>query len=167
MTSDFLGNLEFTDGFGALAVVVAVLLPIIIGLVAWLFRRARQPKEDAGLVTSHYRLLGGMNIPYTYEVSVHNATPHPLPMVEVKYWDGTAWRLKPARSSRTGGLVINPGDTGIASVPAVTMEPKDFDGFYFIKYTDSQNRVWHRLINSPDFLSPDEVRQIERFQGTI
>ncbi|GAB3555537.1 hypothetical protein GCM10027404_32630 [Arthrobacter tumbae] len=82
-----------------------------------------------------------MNIPFQYKISVHNATPHPLRMVEVRYWDGIASRPVLARSSQTGDPVVLPGDIGIASVPAMTRDPKKFDRFYFFRYTDSQNRT--------------------------
>lgn len=161
-----LGKLEFTDGFGGLALVVAVLLPVI-GLVVWCVRTVLKRKEEPGLVTSDYRLVGGMNNPFTYEISVHNATPHPLRMVEVRYWDGTEWQIRLARSSQTGDPSIRPGDNGIASVPAMTTDLSEFDNFYFLRYTDSQNRLWNRRIGSPDFLTGDEVRQLERFHGTV
>lgn len=156
--SDLLGKLQFTDGFGGLALVVAVLLPII-GLVVWCVRTVLKRKGEPGLVTSDYRLLGGMNNPSTFEISVHNATPHPLRMVEVRYWDGTAWQLRLARSSQTGDPVVRPGENGIASVPAMTTDLSEFGNFSFLRYTDSRNRIWNRRISSPDFLSRDEVGQ--------
>lgn len=88
-------------------------------------------------------------------------------MVEVKYWDGTGWRLRLARSSQTGDASIRPGDTGNASVPAMTTDLSEFDNFYFLRCRDSQNRIWNRRIGSPDFLSGDEVRKLERFHGTV
>jgi len=103
-----------------------------------------------------------MNNPFIYEIKVHNATPHPLRMVEVRYWDGTAWQLTLARSSQTGDPVIEPGDNGIASVPAITSDPKKFHTFYFLKYEDSRNRTWYRRINSPDFLSRFKVWRLVR-----
>lgn len=164
--SDLLGKLEFTDGYGGLAFALAALLALI-GFFVWWVRAARKRKDEPGLVTSDYRLLGGMNNPFTYEISVHNATPHPLRMVEVRYWDGAGWQLRLVRSSQTGDPVVRPGDTGIASMPAMTTDLSEFDNFYFLRYTDSRNRIWNRRISSPDFLSRDEVRQLERFHGTI
>lgn len=161
-TSDFFGKLEFNDGFGGLAVIVTLLLAFI-GFVVWCVRAFRKRKDEARLVTSKFKLRGnGMNIPYTYEISVHNATPHPLSMVEVRYWNGTEWRPMPVRSSQNGDFVISPGDMGIVAVPAMTTSEK-FNSFYFLRYEDSHKRIWNRLINSPDFLSCDDVRQLERF----
>jgi len=165
-TSALLANLDFNDGVGWLALGFAVLSAVIL-VVVWGVRTARKRKEEARLVTSHHRFLGGMNVPYQYEISVHNATPHPLRMVEVRYWDGITGELRLARSSRTGDPVVQPGDTGIALVPAMTTDPSDFDRYYFLRYTDSQNRTWDRRINSPDFLGRYEVRKLNRFRETI
>ncbi|MBJ2120356.1 hypothetical protein I6N91_05110 [Arthrobacter sp. MSA 4-2] len=165
-TSDLLEKLDFSDGVGWLALGLAVLLAVI-GFVVWCVRTARKRKEEARLVTSHYRLLGGMNVPFQYEISIYNATPHPLRTVEVRYWNGTMWRPVLARSSQTGDPVVLPNDMGIASVPAMTTDLREFDRFYFFRYTDSRNRTWDRRIDSPDFLSRDEVRQLEQGHGTI
>lgn len=161
-----MGKLEFTDGFGGLGVAVTLLLAFI-GFVVWIVRTVRKRKDEPGLVTSSFRFLTGLDTPSTYEITVHNATPHPLRMVEVKYWDGNAWQLRLARSSQTGDPVIRPGDDGIASVPAMTTDLSQFDNFCFLRYEDSRNRIWNRRINSPAFLTRDEVRQLERFHGSI
>ncbi len=164
--SDLLAKFEFNDGFGGLSFALAALVAVITFGVWWV-RAARKRKDEARLVTSDYRFLAGLDIPPTYEFSVHNATPHPLPMVEVRHWNGTEWRPMPTRSSQTGDFVIRPGDTGTATVPAMTTDLKEFNSFYFLRYTDSGNRTWNRHIKSPDFLSRGEVRQLERFHGTI
>lgn len=144
-----------------------MLVPVI-SLIAWGVHSVRKRKDEARLVTSDYRFLGnGMNIPYIYEISVHNATPHPLSMIEVRYWNGTEWRPMPVRSSQTGDFKVLPGEVGIATVPALTTDLKKFNSFYFLRYTDSQRRIWNRPIKSPDFLSNGDVRQLERFHGTI
>lgn len=165
-TSDLIKKLDFSDGIGWLALGFAVLLAVI-SFAVWCVRTARKHKEEARLVTSHHRLLGGMNVPFQYEVSIHNATPHPLRTVEVRYWDGTAWRPVLAHSSQTGDPVVLPDGIGIALVPAMTTDRREFDRFYFFRYTDSRNRTWDRRIDSPDFLSRDEIRQLEQFHGTI
>lgn len=161
--SDFFEKLEFNDGFGGLGVVVPLLLAFI-GLVGWCVRTFRKRKDEARLVTRGFKLRGnGMNIPYTYEISVYNATPHPLSMVEVRYWNGAEWRPMPVVSSQTGDFVISPGDSGIATVPAMTADTGKFNSFYFLRHSDSLKRIWNRPIDSPDFLSRGDVRQLERF----
>lgn len=160
-----LNQLNFDDGVGWIALGFTVVLSIV-SFMAWMVRARRKRKEEAALVTSHYRLLGGIGVPFVYEISIHNASPHPLRIVELHYWDGTEWRPTLARSTRTGDPVVLPGDIGVATVPAMTTD-NDFDNYYFYSYTDSRNRTWSRRIDSPDFLSRSERRQLLRFHGTV
>lgn len=141
------------------------LLLAFIPFGVWWVRSVRKRKDEARLVTSDYRFLAGPTIPPTYEFAVHNATPHPLSLVEVRHWNGTEWRPMPARSSETGDFVIRPGDTGTATLPAMTTDLEELNSLYFLRYTDSRNRIWNRFIKSPNFLSRREVRQLERFHG--
>lgn len=164
--TDLLGQFEFSDGVGALALVFTIVLAIL-GFVRWWFLAIRKRKDEASLVTSDYKFQTGLGLPSIYEFSVHNATPHPLSIVEVRYWNGSKWRPILALSSQTGDPVILPGDTGTATVPAMTADLKELNSYYFLRYTDSRNRVWNRRIKSPNFLSRGEVRRLRRFHGTI
>jgi hypothetical protein len=139
----------------------------MILVLVWAVRVYRMRKAEAQLVTSYFRLLGGLGLRFEYEISVHNATPHPLRIVEIRYWDGAEWKPMLARSSTTGDPVVLPGDVGVASVPAMTTDVAEFDNFYFLGYTDSRNRTWLRRIDSPDFLSRREVRQLLKSHGTV
>lgn len=159
-------SLDWTDGWGALGVIVAIAIPTIL-VIVWAVRLYRMRKAEAQLVTSHYRLLGGLGLRFEYEISVHNATPHPLRIVEIRFWDGAEWRPMLARSTTTGDPVVLPGDVGVASVPATTTDVAEFDNFYYFKYTDSRNRTWSRRIDSPAFLSHSEARQLQKFHGTV
>lgn len=114
-----LDQLNFDDGVGWLALGFAVFLAAV-AFGVWVVRLYRKRKEEAALVTSHYRLVGGMGLAWVYEISVHNASPHPLRIVEVQYWDGAEWRPMLARSITTGDPVLLPGAVGVATVPAMT-----------------------------------------------
>lgn len=160
-----LDQLNFDDGVGWLALGFAVFLAAV-AFGVWVVRLYRKRKEEAALVTSHYRLVGGMGLAWVYEISVHNASPHPLRIVEVQYWDGAEWRPMLARSITTGDPVLLPGAVGVATVPAMTTGD-DFDQYYFYSFTDSRNRRWSRRIDSPDFLTRSERRQLMRFHGTV
>jgi hypothetical protein len=159
-------GLDFSDGVGWIALALAILLAVI-SFLAWLARTVKKRREEASLVTSHYRLLGGLGVHFVYEISVHNGTPHPLRIVDVRYWDSHEWRPMLARSTATGDPVILPGDIGVATVPAMTTDLSEFDHFYYFSYTDSRSRTWFRRIDSPDFLTAGEVRKLTRFHGTV
>lgn len=164
--STSLAGLDFSDGVGWLAFGLALLIAVV-SIVVWVVRVRRKRKEEASLVTSHYRLLGGTGAQLVYEISVHNATPHPLRIVEVMYWDGDEWRPMLARSTASGDPVLLPGDVGVATVPAMTTDLDEFDHFYYYSYTDSRNRIWARKLDSPDFLSRGDLRQLRAFHGTL
>lgn len=149
---------------GLLGLGVAVVLPVI-GFIRWLVGRNNKRREEALLVTSHYRLLGGLGLTYEFEISIHNATPHPLRIVEVNYWDGTDWRRALARSSSTGDPVLLPGHVGVARVPVMTTG-SDFHDYYYLTFADSRNREWARPIDEPGLLGKYALRRLRHLHGT-
>lgn len=153
--------ITFDDGVGWLSLVLTVILAVP-PLVVWLVRIYRKRKDEASLVTSHYRFTGGLGIPYEYEISIHNASPHPLRIVMVMHWNGSEFHETLARSTTTGDPVLMPGAVGAVRVPALTTDLREFDLFYYYRFTDSRNRNWSRRIDSPDFVNWWKLRRMKR-----
>lgn len=137
------------------------------GLGLFIYRVRAKAKAEASLVTSRYRFLAGMGLPSQFQITIHNATPHPLNYVQVNYWDGASWQLTLAPSTTTNDPVVSPGDEGSVLVPAVTNDLDEFDNYYYLTYEDSRRRTWHRLVDSPTLLGRAEVRRLRNLHGTI
>lgn len=149
---------------GGLGAFLLALLVAAVGVIATLHRRRVKRREEALLVTSRCRLLGG-GVPWQYEITVHNATPHPLNYVVVNFWNGREWQETLAKSIRTNDPVLSPGDEGAVMVPAATTDLDRFDDFYFLTYQDSRRSTWNRLVDSPNLLSAADVRRLRNLHG--
>jgi hypothetical protein len=147
----------------ALAVVLAV-----VSALSWAVHRHRARKAEARLITSRCRLLGNnMTIPLQYEITVHNGSSHPLRLAEIHFWDGKSWQLRLAKSDQTNDPVIASNDEGRVLVPATTTDADEFSKRYYIRYQDSDNRTWYRVVDAPDFLRRRDIKRIRKQFGSI